>query len=192
MEPCHRGARKRIKSGEKPLETDSQKTRKEREPGCFNKYNSLACGKQTGSPPIGGARRCHRTHAPVTKEGWLIQVAHQVAHAYGNCNATLSEGAPSLLWSLLSRRHRHPPNRPRRPHHRHPGSFRRLLERRRHRRPRAFRGFRPGPGPKTPSMCLSSQTSPPSKRSRLEEQRTDSLQAETGRVTTGAASSGIR
>ena len=38
-------------------------------------------------------------HAPLTKEGWLIQVAHQVAHAYGNCNATLSEGAPALLWS---------------------------------------------------------------------------------------------
>ena len=46
-----------------------------------------------------GSRRCRRTHAPLTNEGWLIQVAHQVAHAYGNCNATLSEGAPSLLWS---------------------------------------------------------------------------------------------
>ena len=46
-----------------------------------------------------GSRRCRRTHAPLTKEEWLIQVAHQVAHAYGNRNATLSEGAPSLLWS---------------------------------------------------------------------------------------------
>ena len=26
-------------------------------------------------------------------------MAHEVAHAHGNCNATLSEGAPSLLWS---------------------------------------------------------------------------------------------
>ena len=26
-------------------------------------------------------------------------MAHQVAHAYGNCNASLSEGAPPLLWS---------------------------------------------------------------------------------------------
>ena len=42
----------------------------------------------------------------LTKEGWLTQVAHQVAHAFDHHNASLSEGAPrccgrGLAWKAL-------------------------------------------------------------------------------------------
>ncbi len=46
-----------------------------------------------------GSRTWRRMGGHLTKGGWRTQVAHQVAHAFDNHNASLSEGAPSLLWS---------------------------------------------------------------------------------------------
>ena len=42
-----------------------------------------------------GSRTWRRIGGHLTKEGWLTQVAH----AFDHHNASLSEGAPSLLWS---------------------------------------------------------------------------------------------
>ena len=41
-----------------------------------------------------GSRRCRRINAPLKKTWWRTQVAH----AFDNHNASLSEGAPSPLW----------------------------------------------------------------------------------------------
>ena len=46
-----------------------------------------------------GSRPCRRKGGPSTQGEWLTSVAHQVAHAFDHHNASLSEGAPSLLWT---------------------------------------------------------------------------------------------
>ena len=48
-----------------------------------------------------GARTWRRRGGHLTKGGWRTQVAHQVAHAFANHNASLSKGEPSPLWSRL-------------------------------------------------------------------------------------------
>ena len=53
-----------------------------------------------------GSRTWRRMGGHLTKEGWLTQVAHQVAHAFDHHNASLSEGAPrccgrGLAWKAL-------------------------------------------------------------------------------------------
>jgi len=46
-----------------------------------------------------GSRTWRRRGGPLTKRGWLAEVAHQVAHALDHRNASLSEGFFSLLWT---------------------------------------------------------------------------------------------